>query len=1433
MFDSTASNWIDLTSRQRSIWLDVSASGDNRLFQVGVLAKIQQELDLQLLQQALDDVALRHDGLRLVIDPHQPRQRIDQNLRIPISVLDFSFEADPGAAVQAHIDQLFADPLPLSDRLIQLIAVRYDRHRYFLILRGHHIVTDAIGFSLTFKDIIATYDTLTSKVPVQRSYSSYRRFQEQDAAYSASPRLKRDLEYWQIRLRSLPESLFAKRLSVDNAAARPLVRRQIDFSRFKHFLSHCAANDIGPASAIYALGAWLLASARKRHELVLGVAYPGRTKEHRHTLGMFSGVMPLRVKLPSSTSLPQLARLIAQSTARDYLHHRASIDDISRNVGADQRHRLRLVDLMVSYIPPEVCDLEVMLGAEQLKATPLRGTEANPLALYVSGPDGSQLVTADFAYDRRYLSDNQASHLAVQFVRLLDAFLENPDAQMLPAESLANESFEHDSADNNPRSPGSAPDHQVRIVSTFTSLPIENSLQFWLRRTGIEASLEFAGYNQLFQELLDPASAMRRNRRGANVVLLRMEDWLRERPADISMSEGANFLKKVTDDLIAALRDATSKSHVPCLLLICPPSPQWDAGGPWNSVQNHLLDKLAAGVGGVGGLDVATYQDLRTLYPVDAEYDGTSDKLGHIPYTTAGFAAIGTYAARRIHLRLRSPVKVIAVDCDNTLWDGVAGEDGPLGVRILPRHRRLQERLVEAARCGVLICLCSKNIEDDVASVFHQRSDMALRHEHIVSRKVNWQPKSENIKELARELSLGLDSFLFLDDNPVEVAEVSATCPQVQCLLIDGSPSQESYIDHLWPLDCLAATEEDAKRVESYRTNVSRNQERARSTDFASFIKALDLRLEIECPNNTNLSRLAQLTERTNQFNINNLKRTAISLDEQNAAADAAVLAFKVSDKFGDYGIVGLLAAHLQGGEFIVDNFLMSCRVLGRGVEHRMISEIGRIAVEYGATDIRIPVRVTDRNLPVRSFLESIGGQRLTDGDSLLHIIPAKTASELIFSPESHVESDADEAEAAAPTGLVGRVNGTIWMEAAAVSASVALIEGAVLAANGERRSIEITREAQTRTEKILEEMFCAALALKAVGADDDFFDLGVHSLMAVQLVSRIRDRFRYQLSIRTLFECSTIAKLAKAIDEQISSGYQPLVPLQMGDEQPALFCCHPANGDAVCYMRLTKAIGPDQTVYGFEASGLSAGEPMAKSLQEMAQIYIREMVSVQPKGPYHLLGWSFGGTLAFEIARQIHEAGGQVGFLGMMDAVAPNEGPLPKKMDDLDQIDDATFLEAVGKELNNHRRYAKLPLLDIRSLTWKQVIDGFQSLGIVPHDYSFEEMRRKMRVYANCGILTKPYRPPALPVPIVHFQASQNLREWDFDWTPYSTSGVSTIWVKCNHYRMGFEPNTTLIGAHLRAFIRGDRTVLGWWQRTILGSRVSGVIGRLALKRA
>ena len=194
--------------------------------------------------------------------------------------------------------------------------------------------------------------------------------------------------------------------------------------------------------------------------------------------------------------------------------------------------------------------------------------------------------------------------------------------------------------------------------------------------------------------------------------------------------------------------------------------------------------------------------------------------LGCVPYTPVFFTALATMIARRFHALQRAPHKVIVLDCDQTLWGGVCGEDGPQGN--LPRRCRrkaLQEFMRAQHAAGRLLAVCSKNSEEDVREVFAQRLDMPLRHEHFATWRVNWSPKSENIKSMAKELNLGLDSFIFVDDNPVECAEVEANCPGVLTLQLPENPAEiPQFLKHCWAFD---VSQSDGGR-RAPRRNVSR-----------------------------------------------------------------------------------------------------------------------------------------------------------------------------------------------------------------------------------------------------------------------------------------------------------------------------------------------------------------------------------------------------------------------------------------------------------------------------------------------------------------------------------------------------------------------------------------------------------------------------------
>ena len=330
-------------------------------------------------------------------------------------------------------------------------------------------------------------------------------------------------------------------------------------------------------------------------------------------------------------------------------------------------------------------------------------------------------------------------------------------------------------------------------------------------------------------------------------------------------------------------------------------------------------------------------------------HDALRDRIGHIPYRDEYFHVLATLAVRHGYARVAPLRKVVVVDADNTLWSGVVGEAGADGVAFDESHRALHRTLVRLAQSGLLIAICSKNEEDDVWEVFETRPDLELRREHIVAAEINWQSKSQNLRGLASRLNLGLDSFVFIDDNPVECAEVRAHCPEVLTLEWPRDPAAAMrLLEHTWELDAVEATAEDTRRTEMYREELQRRDLREGTLTLREFLDSLDLRIEIAPVTADDLRRASQLTLRTNQFNFTTRRRDEAEMQALLSSGRHEIRIVRVRDRFGDYGLVGLIVAECADEQLVADTFLLSCRVLGRGVEHRMAAEFGRMAARSG-----------------------------------------------------------------------------------------------------------------------------------------------------------------------------------------------------------------------------------------------------------------------------------------------------------------------------------------------------------------------------------------------------------------------------------------------------------------------------------------------------
>ena len=699
---------------------------------------------------------------------------------------------------------------------------------------------------------------------------------------------------------------------------------------------------------------------------------------------------------------------------------------------------------------------------------------------------------------------------------------------------------------------------KIAITATFTSEPVEDSLSYWLKAMGFPDSIEFAQYNQVFQELLNPSSLLATNHNGVNVILVRFEDWQEtenrlqpipktavkaeffqnENSRSRELGENITQIEQTVKDFTNALKTATTRSPNPYLVCICPPSPTDEKA--FNGLHEKLQEQLETELQQNPSICLIKSQELLRTYPVQEYYDPYGDELGHIPYNLTFFTALGTILARKILALKSSPYKVIALDCDNTLWNGICGEDGVKGVKIDAPFRALQEFIIAQQATGKLICLCSKNQADDVFAVFEQHPDMLLQRNHLVNWRINWQEKSQNLQSLAEELQLGLDSFIFIDDNPVECAEVRATCPEVLTLqLPQESDRIPKFLDHIWAFDQLQTTQEDQQRTNLYQQNIQRQRLQEDSLSFSDFLAQLNLEIEISPIETEELTRVAQLTQRTNQFNLTTIRRSEVEIQKLCNSGELECRVIKVKDRFGDYGLVGLLLFNIQKNSLIVDTFLLSCRVLGRGVEHKMLAYLGTITQQKGLEQVKLFYKPTPKNQPIWDFLRSIGQefQQKKEGGYLFDF-PGYIAAKINFIPlinEQKVKIKDQKIVSKKSDETLNRIIRSEFFENIGHNLYNAQLILQEINSQNQRQRTQLETEfiaPRTPLEKAIASLFAEVLKLDQIGINDDFLVLGGDSLQATQLISRIRTSLKVELPLPSIFTATTVTTLAQEIEQ-------------------------------------------------------------------------------------------------------------------------------------------------------------------------------------------------------------------------------------------------------------------------------------------------------------
>jgi FkbH-like protein len=354
------------------------------------------------------------------------------------------------------------------------------------------------------------------------------------------------------------------------------------------------------------------------------------------------------------------------------------------------------------------------------------------------------------------------------------------------------------------------------------------------------------------------------------------------------------------------------------------------------------------------------------------------------PYT---FAFLKNYVAAIETVFLRNTGKLkkaIIFDCDNTLWKGVIGEDGIEGIEMSPTsnfgkfYHLVQRIAVFLSKRGVIVGLCSKNNEQDVLDVLRNHKDMILKEEHIVIKKVNWVDKASNLRAIASELNIGIDSLVFVDDSNFEINLIKEQIPEILTIQVPTSISDypDLILKNIYTYFNLVLNSDDAKKTEMYKQQFERENSKATFSSIEDYLASLEIELTVVKNDKANIPRIAQLTQKTNQFNLTTYRYTENQVDHFMADKKHEVYSMFVKDKFGDNGLTGVCIAKedvKDAKNVILDSLLMSCRIIGRNIEFVYVSHIIKDLANKGYQTLTAEYIPTKKNAQVEDFYDKVG----------------------------------------------------------------------------------------------------------------------------------------------------------------------------------------------------------------------------------------------------------------------------------------------------------------------------------------------------------------------------------------------------------------------------------------------------------------------------
>ena len=786
-----------LSYSQQVYWLLEQQNPGTGIYNTHRIFRIRGEVDSAVLERSLNELRRRHEILqvRFVQGVNGPVQVVDAGAPLQLTAVDLS-ALEAGASEQAALKlalETVRAPFDLKNGpVLRARLVRLAAEDSLLCMAVHHAVSDGFTGSILLDELGAIYEAFTAGRPSSLPepdlhFTDYAAWEQQSMQGS---RLDQDLEYWRLVLQGAPPSLdlptdFPRTSDPDRSGRLRSVT--IPSESLQQLSAFAQSNGTTLFTVLAAALRILLYRWSGQADFLLGTLASNRSRSGtERMIGCFVNPLPLRNPVMRGQSALDVVNREKNAILDAFAHQDCPFAKIVEAVNPQRTSNdnpLFNVALMLQNFPV------IALSARCFQAEHVDfDAQVAVLDLRFIARETHEGLQLSCEYKNLLFSEGTIDALLHAYTGMLQAVAS--DSATLVTDMPLPEPLLRQAAAARRR------DHRpaIAITASFTAQPVEEPLNFLLSELDMKYRVVFAPYQQVFQQLLDPAS-LARMAEGFAVVLMRFEDWL----TDAAQREK---VERLAGEFIAALRTAQNGA-APLIVCFCPASRAISERAGWLEWFDRLEAKVTDAFAGGGSVHVIRSREILDLYRVEEYEDEYALRLGNVPYTTDFFSALGTMLVRRMWGLAENRYKVIAMDCDQVLWNGHCGQDQRVVVDE-PR-RELQKSLLQQRDAGRLLCLYSRNREEDVWAALASNPAMLLQRDDIVAAAFGPQVGAESLRDLASELGLELDSFIFLHADLAECSAVEAACPEVLTCQVPADPeSIPAWLKHVWAFDVSA-----------------------------------------------------------------------------------------------------------------------------------------------------------------------------------------------------------------------------------------------------------------------------------------------------------------------------------------------------------------------------------------------------------------------------------------------------------------------------------------------------------------------------------------------------------------------------------------------------------------------------------------------------